>query len=117
MKDRKVVLVLAVLLTIARAASAAPHGATLSWNPVAVAAGYNIYRSAVSGSGYVKLNTALLATPKYVDTAVTGASKYFYVVTAVNAAGQESAFSAEISALIPLAPPVLNPPTNLQVQP
>lgn len=117
MRDKRIVLALAVLLVIARAAGAAPHSSTLTWDPVTVAAGYNIYRSAVSGSGYVKLNTALLATPKYVDTAVTGASKYFYVVTAVNAAGQESAFSAEISALIPLAPPVLNPPTNLQVQP
>jgi hypothetical protein len=62
-------------------------------------AGYNVYRSATSGSGYVKLNSSLLITSDYTDTTVAKGTTYYYVVTAVDTAGLESIYSGEVSAM------------------
>lgn len=61
-------------------------------------AGYNIYRSTTSGSGYVKLNGSLLAGSDYIDNTVTNNTMYYYVVTAVDESENESAYSSEVSA-------------------
>jgi fibronectin type 3 domain-containing protein len=61
-------------------------------------AGYNIYRSTTSGSGYVKLNSTLLTSSNYTDTNVVNGTTYYYVVTAVDTAGLESVNSSEVSA-------------------
>jgi pectate lyase len=61
-------------------------------------AGYNIYRSATSGSGYVKLNGAALTDPDYNDTDVTNVTTYYYVVTAIDTSLNESAYSSEVPA-------------------
>ena len=53
-------------------------------------AGYNIYRSTTSGSGYVKLNSTLLSSPEHNDIDVTNVTTYYYVVTAVDTPGNES---------------------------
>jgi fibronectin type 3 domain-containing protein len=56
---------------------------------------YNVYRSTVSGSGYT-----LIAAPKvnsYSDTGLAAATTYCYVVSAVDAAGNEGMKSAEAS--------------------
>ena len=71
----------------------------LAWDTVDGAAGYTIYRSAVSGGGYARLNDAPLMSTTYADeTAVNGRLAY-YVVTAVDEAGNESARSNEVDAL------------------
>jgi hypothetical protein len=61
-------------------------------------AGYNVYRSTVSGSGYQKINPSLVLSPrhKYTDKKVEKGNTYYYVVTAVNTAGGESGYSNEV---------------------
>jgi fibronectin type 3 domain-containing protein len=69
---------------------------SLSWNASTGAASYNVKRSTTNGGPY---NTAV-ASPtvtNYADTTVTNGTTYYYVVSAVNTAGQ-SANSAQASA-------------------
>ncbi len=74
------------------------NGVELIWNPSPAPelAGYNIYRAA-AGASPVRLNTSLLRSPLYRDTAVTSGGRYTYRVTAVDSNGNESAPSAEIA--------------------
>ncbi|OQA01453.1 MAG: Pectate trisaccharide-lyase precursor [Planctomycetes bacterium ADurb.Bin401] len=58
-------------------------------------AGYNIYRSTTSGSGYVKLNGLLLSNSDYTDNSVVNNTTYFYVVIAVDTSENESGYSSE----------------------
>jgi pectate lyase len=62
-------------------------------------AGYNIYRSTTSGSGYSKLNTTLLSSSNYTDNDVTNGTMYYYVVTAADALSNESGHSVEACAV------------------
>ena len=87
---------------------AAPTGLTalegnaevsLSWDVVPDASGYNVYRSPVTGGGYVKVNGAPLAGTSFTDSGLRNARNYFYVVTALDAWGNESAYSNEVSAM------------------
>jgi len=55
----------------------------------------------VSGSGYVKLNSSLVAVLTYTDSTVQSGTTYFYVTTAVDSSGNESVHSNEVSAPIP----------------
>jgi len=74
---------------------------SLSWNASAGAASYNVKRSTTNGGPY----TTAVASPtltNYTDTTVTNGATYYYVVSAVNAAGQ-SPNSAQASAT-PAAP-------------
>ena len=71
----------------------------LAWNSVVDAAGYNLYRSPLSGGGWVKVNTALLTSTEYSDQGLRNARDYYYVVTAVDAAGNESDFSNQVNAM------------------
>jgi hypothetical protein len=71
----------------------------LQWNAVAGAAGYNIYRSPLSGGGFVKVNGAVVAETAYTDTGLTNGQWYYYEVRAVDAAGNESGPSNETGAL------------------
>jgi uncharacterized repeat protein (TIGR03803 family) len=74
----------------------------LSWNPsISSVAGYNVYRSSVSGGPYSKINSSLVAATSYADVNVQPGQTYFYVTTAVNSAGVESAYSNQASAVIP----------------
>ncbi|MBI5707364.1 MAG: PD40 domain-containing protein [Armatimonadetes bacterium] len=68
---------------------------TLSWNVSSGATSYKVKRSTVSGK-----NFAVIASPTttgYIDSNVVGGTKYYYVVSAVNAYG-ESANSTQVSA-------------------
>jgi hypothetical protein len=79
----------------------AQHTVLLSWNASTSATGYNVYRSAMSGSGYTRVNSGPDGTLTYSDASVQNGQTYFYVTTAVDASGQESAYSSEVSVLIP----------------
>lgn len=63
-------------------------------------AGYNAYRHE-EGAPQVKLNSELVKTPAFRDTAVVGGKKYFYSVSAVDLRGNESAHSEEASETVP----------------
>lgn len=74
----------------------------LIWAPVASAdlAGYNIYRSEANGA-VIKLNSELVKTPSYRDSAVGSGKTYTYSVSAVDARGNESARSDAASETVP----------------
>ena len=60
-------------------------------------AGYRIYRSGTSGSGYALIGTSV--SPTYIDEAVVGGGTYYYVVTAAYVSPDgESPYSNEASA-------------------
>jgi hypothetical protein len=83
----------------------------LSWQAVTDSnnspppAGYNLYRSTRPGQGYIKLNAETLNATEFVDTgigsqraaALTAGATYYYAVAAVDADGDESPRSAELS--------------------
>jgi glycosidase/fibronectin type 3 domain-containing protein len=71
----------------------------LGWSGVAGAAGYNVYRSPVRGGGYVKANGAPITGTTFTDTGLQNARTYFFVVRALDAAGNESGDSNEVAAL------------------
>jgi glycosidase len=71
----------------------------LAWNAVPGAAGYHVYRSPVTGGGYTLLNDIPVVDTAYPDDMVVNGRLYYYVVTAVDAAGNESGYSNEVEAL------------------
>ncbi len=71
----------------------------LAWDSVSGAAGYNLYRSPLSGGGWVKLNAAPLAGTTYSDSGLRNAVPYFYVATSLDALGNESDYSNEAMGL------------------
>jgi len=77
----------------------------LSWsiNLETDLAGYRVYRSEQEGTRGALLNAELLPTPALRDTSVEPGHRYWYTVTAVDRAGNESAPSA------PLAVDVMQP--------
>jgi Transmembrane protein 131-like N-terminal len=82
--------------------STASHSVTLGWNnPSSSTKGYHVYRGAVAGGPFERLDATLLESTSYKDTAVIGGAHYFYVVTAVAEGGPESAYSNEVSVEIP----------------
>jgi hypothetical protein len=79
-----------------------PHSVALTWNAsISTVAGYNVYRSTVSGGPYAKINSSLVAALNYTDSTVQSGSTYYYVTTAVDSGGNESVFSNQVSATIP----------------
>jgi fibronectin type 3 domain-containing protein len=85
---------------------------TLTWTASTGATSYNVQRATTDGGPYTQL--AAPTSPAYTDSSVTNGTTYFYVVSALNAAG-ESANSAQASATPePLAPAA---PTNLTATP
>ena len=75
----------------------------LSWsiNVEADLAGYRVYRGETEGSRGQMLTTELLPTPTYRDASVRAGQHYWYTVTAVDRAGNESTDSAPVAVEIP----------------
>jgi len=61
-------------------------------------AGYNVYRSLTSGSGYTKLNTSLLTSSMYSDTGLVNGTTYYYRVSAVDTSNNESSYATKSAA-------------------
>jgi fibronectin type 3 domain-containing protein len=80
----------------------ASHSVALGWiASSSTIVGYNVYRSAVSGGSYSKVNSSLVAGLSYSDTSVTGGATYYYVATAVDSSGNESSYSNEVPVAVP----------------
>jgi fibronectin type 3 domain-containing protein len=111
-----------VLLPASSSAPATPTGlaatagnaqAALSWNAVAGATSYNIFRSTTpGGEGSTAYQTT--TTNSFTDTGLTNGTSYYYQVSAVNAGGQ-SAKSLEASATPQVAAPAA--PTGFAADP
>jgi fibronectin type 3 domain-containing protein len=73
---------------------------TLEWNANTEPdlAGYKIYRATASGAYGAAIATAPADATSYVATGLQPGVTYFFVVTAYDAAGNESARSDEVSA-------------------
>ena len=83
--------------------SISPHTVALTWNASTTTGvvGYFVYRGAVSGGPYSKLNSSAETVLAFTDSGLNTGTTYFYVVTAVDGSNMESAFSPEVSASIP----------------
>jgi hypothetical protein len=78
----------------------------LIWAPVTNPdlAGYNVYRSEANSAAeklVIKLNSELVKTPSYRDSAVASGKTYSYSVSSVDARGNESQRSEETSETVP----------------
>jgi fibronectin type 3 domain-containing protein len=92
------------------AATAGNAQVSLSWSTTAGATGYHVKRATTSGGPYTQI--AALTSANYTDSAAVNGTTYYYVVSAVNSAG-ESANSIPSSAT-PSAPiPSPSIPTGL----
>jgi hypothetical protein len=84
---------------------AVQHSIDLSWNAPTTSgdpvAGYNIYRSTNSGATFTKLNGSPETVLDYTDSPVQSGITYTYVVKSVDASGQESGPSNQISLPVP----------------
>ena len=82
-------------------AAAPQHSVALSWNPSSSSVvGYNVYRSTSTGGPYSKV-TSMNADTTFTDSSVQAGATYFYVTTAVDSTGKESANSNQTQAVIP----------------
>jgi glycosidase len=72
---------------------------SLAWDAASGAAAYNVYRSPLSGGGWVRANEAPVTGTAFTDTGLRNARTYYYVVRALDAPGNESDSSNEASAL------------------
>jgi hypothetical protein len=78
------------------------HSVDLTWTAsTSTVSGYNVYRGSQTGGPYQLVNPSLQSAGGYVDGTVASGQTYFYVVTAVDSTGSESAFSNEATAVIP----------------
>ncbi len=68
----------------------------LNWAPSSQSANYKIYRSLVSGSGYVLINTISASLIQYTDSGLSAGTDYYYTVSSVNSSGIESGKSNEV---------------------
>jgi hypothetical protein len=82
---------------------AAAHSVTLAWSPSSSSgvAYYNVYRGTVSGGPFTLLKSGV-GTTSYLDGNVISGSTYYYVTTAVDSSGAESAYSNQAKAVIPI---------------
>jgi HYDIN/CFA65/VesB family protein len=77
------------------------HTVHLTWGPsVSPVIGYIVYRGEVSGS-YAPLYGTALDALTYDDSTVVSGTTYYYVVTAVDASGEQSVYSNQAAAAVP----------------
>jgi hypothetical protein len=78
------------------------HSVALTWNAsTSTVAGYNVYRTTVSGTQYARVNSFQVSGLAYTDSNVQSGTTYYYVTTAVDTSGVESVYSNQVSAVIP----------------
>ena len=77
------------------------HSVSLSWTDAGTGiVGYYVYRGTVAGGPYTQIASAS-APAAYSDNSVVSGQTYYYVTTAVDGTGVESAYSNEAQAVIP----------------
>jgi hypothetical protein len=86
---------------IALTSTAGSSSVALAWTAPSVTdvAGYRLYRSTTSGTGYTQVHAGLLTTRSYTDTSVINGTTYYYAVAAEDTSGNLSVLSTEASAV------------------
>ena len=79
------------------------HSVGLAWtDSTTTLAGYNVYRGTSPNGPYAsKLTPSPISSAQFTDTGLQSGLTYYYVVTAVDSNGVESAYSNQATALIP----------------
>ena len=78
------------------------HSVALSWAPSgSTYTGFNVYRGTTTGGPYTRVDSSTIPTTSYTDSGVASGQTYYYVATQVDSTGMESAYSSEVSAVIP----------------
>ena len=72
---------------------------TLTWSASAGAAGYDVYVSPLTGGGFVKVSDSPVAGTEFTADGLTNGVTSYFVVRAVDANGNDSAASNEVSAI------------------
>lgn len=110
---KKFILALAMVFLLACPASADIQ-ATLEWSPNSEPdlAGYNVYRSETTGTGYQFINSVPVGTETFTDVSLEPNKTYYWVVTAFDneIPENESGYSNEVSFETPDVPPTDGPP-------
>jgi len=85
----------------------ARHSVALSWTASTSAnvVGYNVYRGIAPDGTFTKLTPSPVAATGCTDYTVHAGETYYYAATAVDAGGNESAFSEVVQAVVPEGPP------------
>lgn len=88
-------------------ATASASGVVLSWLPSQSAnvAGYNVYRSEISGSIGARVNAALITSAAYTDSSAQNGKTYYYTVKAVNSGGSEDGNRDQVQVVANIMPP------------
>lgn len=71
----------------------------LSWNRVEGATGYNVYRTTLSRLNYQRLNITPVLNNYFEDKNLKTGISYYYVVSALDSAGNESNYSQEVGVI------------------
>ena len=97
------------------------HGASLNlaWdaNTEGDLAGYNVYRSEVSGGPYDKINSDVIAVLNYDDYTAAPGITYSYCVVAQIIAASESRLSEEVQAMLGIEEYGVNPLSSIMLNP
>jgi Abnormal spindle-like microcephaly-assoc'd, ASPM-SPD-2-Hydin len=81
---------------------AQPHFVSLAWSETSSGVvGYNVYSNTQPSGPAVKLTSTPVGTTAYTDNTVQSGQTYYYWVTALDASGNESAYSSDVAATIP----------------
>lgn len=89
--------------TVVPATAGTPAYIELSWaiSPEGDLAGYNVYRAESIDSPGERENKELLPTPTFRDMSVASGRRYYYTVSAIDRAGNESPQSPVVTADVP----------------
>jgi predicted phage tail protein len=90
-------------ISVVPATSQGPAYVELSWaiSPEADLAGYSVYRSDTEDAAGERVSTEILPSPTFRDISVQPGRRYYYRVTAVDRAGNESPKSPAVVADVP----------------
>jgi hypothetical protein len=82
----------------------AAHTVSLNWTGSVSSGvvGYKIYRGTISGGPYALL-ASVGATTTFSDSSIQAGQTYYYVITAIDTNNNESAYSAQATAAIPVS--------------